>query len=115
LVQKRNQNKHRLISNIFRRKKVFMTGMLFFALASLLAGLAWSIESLFVFRILQGIGIAMIFSTGVAIVTSVFPLDERGRVLGITVASFYCGLSCGPLAGGSGKCPNHCSRSEFSA
>ena len=88
------------LADIYGRKKVFMAGMLLFALASLLAGLAGSIEALIVFRMLQGIGIAMIFSTGIAIVTSVFPLAERGRVLGITVASVYCGLSCGPLAGG---------------
>jgi EmrB/QacA subfamily drug resistance transporter len=88
------------LADIYGRKKVFMAGMLLFALASLLAGLAWSIEALIVFRMLQGLGIAMIFSTGIAIVTSVFPLAERGRVLGITVASVYCGLSCGPLAGG---------------
>jgi EmrB/QacA subfamily drug resistance transporter len=88
------------LADIHGRKKVFMVGMLIFALSSLLAGWAWSIEALVAFRVLQGLGIAMIFSTGIAIVTSVFPLAERGRVLGITVASVYCGLSCGPLAGG---------------
>lgn len=42
----------------------------------------------------------MIFGTGVAILTSVFPPNERGRVLGINVASVYVGLSLGPVLGG---------------
>jgi MFS family permease len=42
----------------------------------------------------------MIFGTGVAILTSVFPVGERGRVLGINVAAVYIGLSIGPFAGG---------------
>ncbi len=88
------------LADIHGRKKVFMAGTLLFTLASLLSGLAWSMAALIVFRVLQGVGIAMIFATGIAIVTSVFPLVERGRVLGITVAAVYSGLSCGPLAGG---------------
>jgi EmrB/QacA subfamily drug resistance transporter len=88
------------LADIHGRKKVFMAGTLLFTLASLLSGLAWSLAALIAFRVVQGVGIAMIFATGIAIVTSVFPLAERGRVLGITVAAVYSGLSCGPLAGG---------------
>ncbi len=43
----------------------------------------------------------MIFGTGVAILTSVFPAPERGRALGVNVAAVYAGLSVGPLVGGS--------------
>ena len=42
----------------------------------------------------------MIFGTGVAILTSVFPVGERGRALGINVAAVYLGLSLGPFLGG---------------
>lgn len=42
----------------------------------------------------------MIFSTGVAILTSVFPAEERGKALGINVAAVYLGLSLGPFLGG---------------
>jgi MFS family permease len=42
----------------------------------------------------------MIFSTGVAMLTSAYPAEERGRVLGINVASTYLGLSLGPVLGG---------------
>jgi MFS family permease len=42
----------------------------------------------------------MIFGTSIAILTSVFPQQERGRALGLSVAAVYAGLSVGPLAGG---------------
>jgi MFS family permease len=45
-------------------------------------------------------GGAMIFGTSIAILTSVYPPQERGRVLGINVASTYTGLSLGPVLGG---------------
>jgi MFS family permease len=51
-------------------------------------------------RIPQGIGGAMVFGTGIAILTSVYPVEERGRVLGINVAMVYLGLSLGPFLGG---------------
>jgi EmrB/QacA subfamily drug resistance transporter len=88
------------LADIHGRKRIFLLGMLLFTLSSLLCGLARSIEALIVFRVFQGIGIAMIFATGIAILTSVFPASERGRVLGITVAAVYSGLACGPFAGG---------------
>jgi MFS family permease len=52
------------------------------------------------YRAFQGIGGTMIFTTGVAILISVFPPEERGRVLGINVAAVYSGLSLGPVIGG---------------
>jgi len=51
-------------------------------------------------RVLQGFGSAMIFGTGTAILVSVFPLQERGKILGINAASVYLGLSLGPFLGG---------------
>ncbi|MTI84449.1 MAG: MFS transporter [Firmicutes bacterium] len=88
------------LADIVGRKKVFIAGISFFALASVLCGLAWSVEALIVFRAVQGIASAMIFGTSMAILTSVFPPQERGKVLGITVASVYIGLSLGPVLGG---------------
>jgi EmrB/QacA subfamily drug resistance transporter len=88
------------LADIHGRKRVFVWGMALFTLTSLLSALAWSVPSLIAFRVAQGVGIAMIFATGIAIVTSVFPPAERGRVLGITVAAVYSGLACGPFVGG---------------
>jgi EmrB/QacA subfamily drug resistance transporter len=88
------------ISDIYGRKKVFLYGTGLFTFASLLTGLAPSALVLILGRVLQGIGSAMIFGTSVAILTSVFPPGERGRVLGINVAAVYIGLSIGPFLGG---------------
>jgi len=88
------------IADIHGRKLVFLLGMCVFTLASLLSGFATSATQLIVFRVIHGIGSAMIFGTAVAILMSVFPPGERGRVLGISVAAVYLGLSLGPFLGG---------------
>ncbi|MBU1320424.1 MAG: MFS transporter [candidate division Zixibacteria bacterium] len=88
------------MADIYGRKKIFTIGILAYTLFSLACGLSTSVTMLIVFRVLQGIGSAMIFGTGIAILTSVFPADERGQVLGINVAAVYFGLSAGPFFGG---------------
>lgn len=87
-------------ADILGRKKIFLIGLGMFFLSSLLCALSWSMKSLIVFRVLQGIGSSMIFGTGTAILTSVFPPQERGKALGINVATVYVGLSVGPVLGG---------------
>ncbi len=87
-------------ADIYGRKRVFILGTIVFTIASFLLGAAWSAGSLIAFRILQGIGSAMLFGTGIAMLSSAFPPGERGRALGINVAAVYLGLSCGPIAGG---------------
>ena len=88
-------------ADIIGRKKVFILGVAIFSLTSLLCGLAGSIQALIAFRVIQGIGGAMLFGTSMAILTSVYPPQERGKVLGINVAAVYTGLSLGPVLGGA--------------
>lgn len=88
------------IADIYGRKKVFLYGIVIFSLASLLMTMVPSTEMFIRVRVLQGVGSAMIFGTGVAILTSVFPPRERGKVLGIYVTAVYLGLSLGPFLGG---------------
>ena len=88
------------IADIHGMKKIFICGITIFTLATFLCGAAPSVTLLIVFRILQGIGSAMIFVTGLAIITSVYPPKERGKAIGINVASVYVGLSMGPVLGG---------------
>lgn len=88
------------IADIRGRKMIFQFGIIIDVIASILGATSNSGEWLIVFRALQGLGGAMIFGTGVAILTSVFPAHERGRVLGINAAAVYAGLSVGPLVGG---------------
>jgi EmrB/QacA subfamily drug resistance transporter len=88
------------IADIFGRKRIFLYGMAIDAAASIMCAVSHTGTWLIVFRALQGLGGAMIFGTGIAILTSVFPAQGRGRALGINVAAVYTGLSAGPLIGG---------------
>ncbi|MFC1798494.1 MFS transporter [Thermodesulfobacteriota bacterium] len=88
------------IGDIFGRKMVFNRGLVLFTTATFLLIFSHSFESLIVLRVLQGFGSAMYVPTGMAILTSVFPPQERGRVIGIYVTAVYIGLTVGPFAGG---------------
>lgn len=88
------------LADIYGRKKIFLIGIAVFTLASLFTGLSWNIQILIFFRVVQAIGSAMIFSTGMAIITAVFPANERGKAMGIAVGAVYLGLSLGPFVGG---------------
>jgi EmrB/QacA subfamily drug resistance transporter len=88
------------IADIRGRKRIFQIGIVVDAVASILCAVAPSGTWLIVFRVLQGFGGSMIFGTAVAILTSVFLPQERGRALGFSTAAVYTGLSVGPLVGG---------------
>ncbi len=88
------------LADIYGRKRLFVAGIALMTGASLLASFAWSAPALILFRVVQGAGGAMIFTTSVTIVTAIFPPEQRGRALGITLASVYTGLSTGPFIGG---------------
>lgn len=88
------------LADIYGRRRVFGYGIALFTLASMLAPASRSATMIIAARFVQGIGAAMIFGTAVAILTSVFPLRKRGRVIGINAASVYLGLSLGPVLGG---------------
>lgn len=89
------------LGDIYGRRRMFQWGIAVFTVMGGLLSQAWSIHAVIGLRFLQGIGGAMIAATGVAIVVSVFPPDQRGKALGITVACVYAGLSCGPFIGGA--------------
>jgi EmrB/QacA subfamily drug resistance transporter len=80
--------------------RFYMMGTILFGLASIGAALSFSGTSLIVARSIQGAGGALMFSTSAAILTSVFPGKERGRVLGLNVMVAYLGLTLGPPVGG---------------
>lgn len=88
------------LADIYGRKRILISGVWIFAIASLLSGLASTTVTLIALRILNGAGSAMIFGPSVAILLSVYPSDKRGRALGITIAAVYLGLSLGPIMGG---------------
>lgn len=86
--------------DIYGRRKVFQVGLLVFTAMGGLISQAWSIEAVIALRFLQGMGGSMVMATTMAMVVAAFPPEQRGRALGIAVASVYAGISCGPFFGG---------------
>ena len=81
-------------------KKIYKGGIIIFSITTLLCGLSPNGWFLIASRFLQGVGSAMTMSTGTAILVSMFPPTQRGRVLGISVSAVYLGLAMGPFLGG---------------
>ena len=88
------------LADLVGRKKIFTIGLSVDITGALIGALAQSAPVLILGRAVQGIGGAMIFGTGVAILTSVHPPGSRGRALGLNTAAVYTGLSLGPVLGG---------------
>jgi len=88
------------LADLVGRKRIFALGICVNIAGTALGALAPSTLFLILGRAVQGVGGAMIFGTGVAILTSVYPPGERGRALGLNTAAVYTGLSLGPVLGG---------------
>jgi len=88
------------LADIKGRKKILGVGFGLFVFSSLCCFFSSNLYLLLLFRGVQGLGGGMIFGTGMAILTSVFPPRNRGRVLGLAVSAVYVGLSTGPFVGG---------------
>jgi EmrB/QacA subfamily drug resistance transporter len=88
------------LADMVGRVRIFIYGALIVSLSSFACAWAVSTEMLIAFRIIQGIGSAMMFGTNMAIVTSVFPPEQRGKAIGINVTAVYLGLSVAPVLGG---------------
>jgi EmrB/QacA subfamily drug resistance transporter len=86
--------------DLYGRRNIFLYGIIVFTAASFCAAVACGAKTLITFRVMQGIGGSMIFSTGVAMLTAAVTPGERGKMLGINVAATYIGLSLGPAIGG---------------
>jgi EmrB/QacA subfamily drug resistance transporter len=84
----------------FGSKSVWMTSVTLFGLGSALCGLAWSAESLIVFRVLQGFGGGMIMPVGMSVLTQVAGPDRVGRVMSVVGVPMLLGPILGPVIGG---------------
>jgi EmrB/QacA subfamily drug resistance transporter len=71
------------IGDRFGRKPVLLSGLTVFAVANILAALATSPAQLIAYRVLAGVGAAMIMPVTLSVLTSSFPAEERGRAVGI--------------------------------
>lgn len=75
------------LSDIFGRKPILIVGILIFLLGSALAGFAWSMTSLIVFRLVQGIGAGAIQPVTTTVVGDLYKLEERAKVRACLPAS----------------------------
>lgn len=88
------------LADMIGRKPIFLVGLSIFVFGSMLCGLAPSLSLLILARLFQGIGAALIFSVNVAMITSIFPSNERGLALGLNAVVISLGVAAGPTIGG---------------
>ena len=88
------------LADIIGIKKIIIIGMIIYTATSALCAFSKSMVTLIIFRSLQGMGGAMIFGNFAAMLTAIYPAQERGRALGISIAILYIGQSLGPFLGG---------------
>ncbi|AMD17434.1 multidrug transporter [Methanobrevibacter sp. YE315] len=86
-------------SDFYGRKKIFILDVLLFGIGSCLIAFSMNIESIFLGRIIQGFGCGGIFPVGGAFIGDEFPLEERGKALGILGSVFGISAIGGPLVG----------------
>ncbi len=88
------------VADILGRVRMYNLGFVIFTVGSALCGFSLSAPELIIFRLVQGSGAAMMVVNSVALITEVFPPNERGRALGLNAITFSIGGVAGPILGG---------------
>ena len=88
------------LGDMFGRVRMYETGFAVFVLGSLLCALAWNELSIIVFRIVQGIGGALIMANSGAVIADLYPRERRGRAYGFTSLGWMIGAVLGVVLGG---------------
>ncbi len=89
------------LSDIFGRVRLYTIGFALFTVGSALCGFSMNADQLISFRIIQATGAAFLFSNSAAIITDAFPINERGKALGINQISIVAGSVTGLILGGA--------------
>jgi EmrB/QacA subfamily drug resistance transporter len=88
------------MGDMFGRVRMYQAGFAIFVLGSLLCALAWTAASIIGFRVLQGVGAALVAANSGAIISELYPPAERGRAYGLNAVGFSLGSVLGVLLGG---------------
>ena len=88
------------LGDLWGQRRVYLAGLLIFVLASLACGLAQDIVALVIFRVVQGIGAAVMTPGTLAIILRAFPPEQHGLAIGIYGGISSLGLIAGPVLGG---------------
>ena len=84
----------------FGAKQAFIVGLITFVFSSYLCGVAWNIESLIAFRVIQGVGGGILTPVGMTLFTTEFPKENRTIPLGFYSIAIAAAISLGPAVGG---------------
>ncbi len=88
------------LGRLFGQKRVYMASLLLFVVSSALCGMAWSLTSLVLFRVLQGFGAGALQPTEQAILRQTFPPEEQGLAMALFGMAVMIGPAVGPTLGG---------------
>ena len=88
------------LSDLVGRKSVMLVGIAAFLFGSILCGFAWSMPSLIIFRLVQGVGAGAVQPTAMTIVGDLYSAHERGKIQGWLASVWALSAVLGPLAGG---------------
>ncbi len=88
------------VADLFGRVRMYNLGFVIFTIGSALCGFSLNATELIIFRLVQGSGAAMMVVNSVALITEVFPPNERGKALGLNAITFSIGGVAGPILGG---------------
>ena len=89
------------LSDIFGRKRVYLTGLAIFAVGGILASISPNLPSIIAFKALQGVGNGMMTANNMAIMAAIFPSERRGQAMGLMNTTVGLGSITGPMLGGS--------------
>ncbi|MGH8961476.1 MAG: MFS transporter [Jatrophihabitantaceae bacterium] len=88
------------LGDMFGRVRMYETGFAVFVVGSLLCALSWNEPSIIVFRIVQGVGGALIMANSGAVIADLYPREQRGRAYGFTSVGWTIGAVLGVVLGG---------------
>lgn len=88
------------LGDMYGKRRIYLIGFGLFTFASLLCATAPAIEALIGFRVVQGVGAAMIQAVGPALLVTAFPPSQRGMALGAIGSFVAAGILIGPALGG---------------
>ena len=88
------------LADVYGRKPMILVGIGIFLLGSILAGFAWSMPSMILFRLIQGVGAGAMAPVAMTIVADLYPARERGKIQGYLASVWAVSAVTGPVIGG---------------